>query len=539
MSATSARPGRGRRALTALAMGMAALAGLGCGSDSDADRAERPTTRVLVVGWDGATFDMIDPLVAAGRLPNVQALLERGTSANLESTRIPISSAAWVALVTGKHPGKTGVYSFLEPIPGSYEARIINSRSNRATPLWRILTRRELGVHVFGVPVTYPPEAIRGRMVAGMLSPFDATYAYPSDYTHELRDAGFVPDLGVWRAKRSNEEGHLERQLELKTAAVEELLAGDDWSASIIVFKSLDVLCHRAYTGSLDGPVADLYEDLDEILGRLLTAAGPNVNVLLISDHGFRVYESGLNLHEWLVDEGFSVRKPTDDSRIATGPLAERRAEAHGLRLGALDMTRTRAYALSAEGNFGAIRLNLAGREPQGIVAPEDAERVLEELAARWTATGPGPTQTFRGLDLYPGPYRDVVPDLIVESDPRVRLLAKDRHRVALRQNGSPDHALDGILVGAGPQFRAVTERGRASVVDVTPTVLNLLGLPTYEDMDGRSLTRFLKEVGEPLVIAEEEGAVFATPEGASGAELDSEEQLELEERLRSLGYAN
>ena len=120
---------------------MCCLVGAGCGRPDEPPRPE--PRRLLLIGWDGATFDLIDPLVREGRLPHLAGLLERGRSARLDSSIVPISSAAWTAAVTGYWPGNSGVYSFFEPIPDSYDVRPVSSHSVRAAPLWRLLSARD------------------------------------------------------------------------------------------------------------------------------------------------------------------------------------------------------------------------------------------------------------------------------------------------------------------------------------------------------------------------------------------------------------
>lgn len=540
-SPRTAFPIRAIALASVVAVILLALAGLSV-RERNAGSRRATSHRLLIVGWDGATFEMIDQLVAAGRLPGVASLLERGASARLQSTRVPISSAAWASIVTGKGPGHTGVYGFFEPLPGTYDVRLVSSRSNRATPIWRILTRRGLGVNVFGIPVTYPPERVTGHFVAGMLSPFDAVYAYPPGYTDELRSRGFVPDLGVWRHGQRFSVNRIRTQLQLKEAAVVELLERDDWALSFVVFKSLDVVSHHAYTGSPDGVVGTVYEWLDSTLARMVEVVGPDTNVLLVSDHGFRAYPTGLNLNEWLIQAGYSVRRAAAVSAAgsARGPLAQQRAAQYRDRIGELDMTRTRAFATVAEGNYGAIRLNVVGREPKGIVPADRVNGLLEGLAERLVAS-PEFTATFHGHDLYPGPQRDVVPDLIVKADPTFHVSVRRAQRVLVpHRRAFPDHDLYGILVAAGPSIAVLPARGAASVVDVTPTALHLLGCPVYEEMEGRVLTGLLRRPDAELparVREADDSAAEARP--VEGGGFSESERVTVEERLRSLGYGD
>jgi len=526
-------------------------AGLACCVLACAEPSE-PSERVLVVGWDGATWDLIDPLLAAGRMPNLAALLERGARAELESTIVPISSAAWTAATTGQGPGVTGVYSFFEPVEGSYDVRLISAHSNRATPIWRTLARRGHRSVVWGVPVTYPPEPIPGVMVAGMLSPFGADFAHPQALADELRKKGFKPDLGMWTRERPDHDpAEVERQLALKEEAVEEALATEDWSLAWIVFKNLDVLSHRLYDGRVDGRIAELLVRLDRSLGRLVAAAGSDANVILLSDHGFRRYQNVFHPYNWLLAEGFSALRPgAPPPNRSGGALGTARAQEHAAILATLDLDRTRVFARACEGHFGSLRLNLAGREPRGVVAPEDAERVLARLEERLRALrtpGPNPkplvVAVHRARELYPGPHAEILPDLLFETDPAWAVRADPGRDVLVQippgQGGLPDHDRRGILVVAGGGVRAGSTPARASILDVAPTALALLGQPAYRGMQGRAFAECLA-VDVPAAVAEAaDGANPVEIDGylARGGALSEDELEELEERLQGLGY--
>lgn len=525
-------------------LGLAPLALAACGGSGDAKRLYRPEQRLLVIGWDGATFDLVDPLVAAGRLPNLATLMRTGVSARLTSTLIPISSAAWVGAVTGKGPGQTGVYSFFEPVEGTYDVRLISSHSNAASPIWRILTGHGLGVNVFGVPVTYPPESVLGTMVAGMLSPFEADYAWPPEYTQELRDRGFLPDLGKWTADQDLSWARLLEQLRIKEEVVLELLARPDWDFSMVVFKNLDVLSHHRY--GIDGSVEELLEALDATLGKLIERAGPDTNVIVMSDHGFASYPTAFNVHTWLIEEGFAVLNEShEDARPEAGPLGAARAREHERRLGELDLARTKAFATVSEGNFGSLRLNLAGREPAGTVAPTDKNAVLEEItrALRRLVTADGRTplvrRILRGSELYPGRFADRrVPDIVFETQPDWQVVSTSYLPTRTTYpTPMPDHALEGILIMSGPAIAHSEARGGASVLDFAPTALHLLNQPVYAEMSGRVLTHLLALDRVPHEIREEDDPLRRTAEHAAAPFTEADRRA-IRERLEELGYS-
>lgn len=516
---------------------------LGCRTESDAAPGAS-TRRVLVIGWDGASWSHLDPLLARGRLPSLEALLARGSEARLESTRVPISSAAWVGATTGVHPGKSGVYDFFEPVPSSYDVGLISARSNRADPLWRILTRRGIVSHVVGVPVTYPPEPILGSLVAGMLAPRDAEFAWPPELALRLRAEGFEPDLGTWLDEDELDWERVLSELEKKRALLLELLGRSDWRFAMFVFKELDVLLHRAYGGDRASFVAPLYERLDGILGDLVAAVGEDTDVILLSDHGFADYDLGFNLHAWLVEAGFAERRSdTASSDAPRGPLATRRPLERRVRMAQLELSRSRAFALVGEGNFGALRLNVVGREPEGCVGADEVEATLERLEAALRAVDleegtPLVVDTWRGAELYPGREARVVPDLVFEVHPEVQVALRDGGPVFARYARSiSDHALIGVFAAAGPDFDAGSERGDVSIFDLAPTVLRLLGLPVYAEMDGRARGRVLEAARgvRRIPASEDPGRVHVPKE--SGEPFTAAEIEELERALEALGY--
>jgi predicted AlkP superfamily phosphohydrolase/phosphomutase len=543
-----------------------------CGDDTGArdgsEGAPRADRRLLVVGWDGASFRAMEPLRRAGKLPHVQALLERGVGTGLLSTVVPISSAAWMAAATGKGPGETGVYGFFEPVPGSYDVRLVSALSNRATPIWRALTRDGLSSIVFGVPLTYPPEPILGTMVAGMLAPTDAVYTWPAALAERLRERGYEPDLEPWLETRRVDYPDVFAHLELQRQILLELLAQDDWSLAWAVFKDLDGVAHFSYERDLFAQVAPVYERLDAILGELVEAVGSDANVLLVSDHGFHEYRAGFNLHAWLVEAGWSTRREKV-KRFAIDPnepLARRERDVVRQLRDDLEWHATRAYSYVTEGNCGAIRLNLAGREPEGIVAPDEAPAVLAGLAAELEQAldaqkRPVVRRVWLASELYPGPWREALPDLVFAVDPELQVFsdAEETSVVGEYVRPVPDHDLWGVLVAAGPSIArgapglprpdaaedvgpflaALAERTFSpgeplpGVMDVAPTALHLLGRPVPRSMQGRVLDELLRDVPSVRFVDAGEAGAPAPVD----APFTPEELEELEARLRALGY--
>lgn len=133
--------------------------------------------RVLVIGIDGATFDLIGPWAAGGQLPYLAQLMVEGVHGPLESTLPPVTSPAWPSFATGKNPGKHSVFDFIRPLGGQFD--LVNATSIKARTLWQILSDAGRRVGVVNVPVTYPPAPLNGFIVSGLPSPKTAEITYP------------------------------------------------------------------------------------------------------------------------------------------------------------------------------------------------------------------------------------------------------------------------------------------------------------------------------------------------------------------------
>jgi predicted AlkP superfamily phosphohydrolase/phosphomutase len=147
--------------------------------------------RVLVIGLDGATFDYLDPWIAAGELPALAGLLARAVRAVLRSTPSPYTNVAWPALVTGCHPGKTGVHDAAKRFEGSYDAVPTNLLGFAADPIWSVVGREGLRASIINVPMTYPPRPLNGQLVTGFDTPRDAREkSFPADLLDRLQAGG-------------------------------------------------------------------------------------------------------------------------------------------------------------------------------------------------------------------------------------------------------------------------------------------------------------------------------------------------------------
>jgi predicted AlkP superfamily phosphohydrolase/phosphomutase len=509
--------------------------------------------RILIVGWDGADWEIVDDLLARGLLPNLAAMIASGGRGTLLSTVPSHSWAAWSSFLTGAHPAGHGVWDFVQRDPTDADRRIpVSSTSIRRATFLDRLSAAGLQVRAANIPVTFPPWEVNGRMIAGVAIPRGATFVTPAGFAEELSSRAAFPINGLEWMRHHDEPGSLvedaRRLVEQRTASFEVLLEGS-WDAAVCVFVAPDRVQHPMgayllpshvdHASLRDSAVGEglrrLYVLLDDALARLREAAGPDALTIVMSDHGFRPVARMAGTRPMLEALGFSsagskarlarsVRRwaPTRAlSRTRAGYRMKQRMRAPAT----LDWSRTKAYSA---GSGGAISVNLRGREVHGVVAPADYDRVRRDvadalLAFRDPETGEAPVAdvTFRE-DLPAGEHLDLAPDLLARPAPGWSLGNIDRVTQPSRWP-TGDHRQEGIIVSSEA---ATSDLGRPSIVDLAPTVLGVHGLRA-DDSDGRPIAA-IGEAGAVLVEADAPGR---------DDDLARDQQDEIAQHLRDLGY--
>ncbi len=470
--------------------------------------------KAVLLGLDGATFSQLDPLVESGRLPNLGRLMTEGVRGSLLSTIHPLTPAAWTSCVTGLNPGKHGIYDFRRRRYGSYDMDLVNARRRDGVPVWNILSERGLRAGVFNVPMTYPPDRVNGFVVGGMDTPgIHSNFVWPPALRDSLLEA--VPDFRIDLDTAPDDESQF-------LAHVEELNASHQRALSFLIeeHRDLDFLmavfvtpdrlyhafwreldpAHPAHREKRARAVRQAHErlmrGLDDSVGELVAWAGDKATIIVMSDHGFGPLEKDVYMNRFLLDAGLlTFRKAVRED----GPFPDM-----------VDWSRTRAYSF---GFFGNINLNLRGREPQGIVeqgreAEELKALLIQELRNLKDPESGEPIvdAVYRREELYWGPHVEEAPDLLIVMRNYAYMTRDGYEGVRHALVGPPmslskqrllhtgNHRPDGILIMAGPGVRRGGEVERASIMDIAPTVLHVLGVPAPGIMDGRVVRQAFTE---------------------------------------------
>jgi predicted AlkP superfamily phosphohydrolase/phosphomutase len=428
-------------------------------------------TRVFIIGWDGATFDLIKPWVANGLLPNIAGILENGAHGALRSTMPPMTFPAWSSFMTGKNPGKHGIFDFTSMREGSYDLEFVNGGQRMAASFWKVLSDAGRRVISISVPCTYPPEPVNGIMLSGFDAPglggggstLDARGMHPPTLCAELDRAVGGHPIGSFPIAEINQgrpDLALERILTAirrKAETAKYLIQRYPWDCAMILFGESDGVGHHFWKycdrdspqftrqpPGMDDSILRVYQELDRQLGELKQLLPPDTNLLMMSDHGFGgVSNSVLYPNCWLREQGllqfrggFShwMSRALDRAKllaVATLPSKVKRAiyraararlggiEAK-VRFGIIDWRSTKAF-FDENPYYPVLWINVRGRQPQGIVEPGDEyESLRSELIARledWRHPESGErvvVRAYRREEVYSGPCVEQAPDIIV-----------------------------------------------------------------------------------------------------------------------------
>jgi len=525
-------------------------------------------TRVLLIGWDGADWRILDPLLEEGLLPNLSALISKGGRAVLKSTLPTHSWAAWPSFLTGVDPADHGVYDILESRGGSKRQFPVSFRSIKERTFLADLTSAGVETVMVNVPLTFAPPRIKGKLIAGGVLPKGRPFTHPETLAVELKETGAPwPINGIsWVTFRNRPEALVEEAtgfVRARRRSMEHLLDTTDWQVACMAFMATDRIqhCLSKYLSNdhpeygelrqtpLAAKIRDLYRVLDEALGALVSRARHDDLVMFMSDHGMQSCTGAVNMDRLLERLGYLEFSA---SNAVFGPMqwgpartvARKVYDALGLhgRVAlpqSVNWSKTRAYT-SVRSTGEGISVNLEGRESDGTVDPADFERVRDEVAERVGSfvdphTGRRPVgRVWRREELFKGKFEDEAPDLLLEPAP-LYSLTHARSAVEPADWLSGDHRVDGVFVAAGPDVdRSLFPVPAFHLVDLAPTILAAVGAPSSVRHSGAVLTAV---VGADAAAAVGKGPAPEPGEGDGGLGLDVGEADEVEDHLRGLGY--
>ncbi|GEM_PF-1582577 len=540
--------------------------------------------KLLIIGLDAATMDLVKPWAAAGHLPTIAGLMQEGVSSVLLSTPNMHSASAWTAILTGLNPSRHGLYVFSDRDFASGKQEFFKGGDRNGELISRHLARQGQTCGFLNVPMTYPAEfGAGGYMVSGLDAPSLTANAFcPAELREEIFSEfptyHYAPkNLGdLMRAGKLAEaiQSWL-NCVETQTQVAEYLLKTRPTDFFMTVYTASDWGGHNLWKYAdeshpeyaADSPYLDallsIYQSLDAAIARLLQFTDEATQVYIISDHGMGLH-SGASYHlaAWLETQGFMLRAKTAEARasfmtasrrLAKTILPARLKETIKSGLGdervkqlqaaekdsfyaSIDWSRTVAYT---EAGRHVININLVGRNKDGIVQPEEYAKTCNEIIAAlqtWKdANGVNVVERVARRDeVYKGEYTSRASDLYIYWNRAARMGEPPDDIKAKGFWWSGDHRPEGILIAKGKRIRANLELSTdktPQVYDLVPTILHLAGFAVPDDLDGRALEELTEGTQQVQFTTANKDTT------ASEGGLTVEEKKLIEEKLRSLGY--
>jgi predicted AlkP superfamily phosphohydrolase/phosphomutase len=536
--------------------------------------------KLLIIGFDGATFDLIKPWVEEGHLPNLASIMESGVYGDLLSTLPPVTSPAWPTFMTGCNPGKHGVFDFIQPHGDNFT--LVNATRIRQPTIWQRLSDAGYRVGVMNVPVTYPPAKINGFIIGGLLSPKTGQISEPANLFDDHKPAygpyrvapnvQYKPGIEAEFVEDLYDLIHTRGQWALR------LMDTNPVDVLMVHFIAMDVMKHalwrfmdhdhpRFEQGPYEHAIRDGYRLVDDYIGRIMAKLPPEATTLVMSDHGFGPLKNMVNLNVFFMEKGLMRLKKDPWTQLKalafrwgiTPSKAYQWIAGLGLQnvvarvskntrnnvigrflsFDSVDWERTVAYSM---GHVGQVYLNVKGREPQGIITSEEFTQkrqevidILEEL--KDDDGRPILSRVVSGESAYHGPYAAKGPDLHLVLDDynmiACPLFATEGKIMTNQIRGdSGCHRSEGIFLAQGPALKVGVEIPLSSILDLAPTIMHILGEPVPKVMDGHVLTEIFTDGRQVILEAEESNLDLVREEG-----FDNDEAAQVEERLRGLGY--
>ena len=495
--------------------------------------------KVLVIGLDGASPEVIFRWAQAGLLSNIAGLMARGVYGPLMSTIPPVTCPAWTSSVTGVDIHKHGLYDFFLRADFKRKRLILaNARKRKVKALWSLLNAEGMKTVIINLPASYPPEKVDGAMVTGMLTPsIKSQFTYPPSLKEELIDMGYIIDVGETfldevALYKQDPVAYICEILKMVTKRAEAalyLMKEFEWDLFLVVFVALDRINHlfwkhidphhiahdETVAKGLRPWVVRVYKAIDDAIGRLVSEAGPGTNVIIYSDHGFRSLNNFVFYNDLLRKEGLlSVKKGfirrLGPTQCEVFRLVDVLHLVPVIRLLPVWIKRTLGYRMESSDEF----LSFFDIKPEETLAYQLGQFI--HLNKELVCSDEERTKIVRRvlnavMRLYPVVkiraysteslfgHRVDVPEVVLLpegfSSPSHMLTANadvvrpyDENVDIPSLMWSGDHSLYGIIVMAGSgasKFRCIK---KMRIVDIAPTILKLLDLDIPAYMDGRPL---------------------------------------------------
>ena len=439
----------------------------------------KKTDSVAVFSIDGIPYTFVEQISRKGVMPNLSELFDTAVCRQMDSVYPTISSIAWSSYMTGVNPGKHNIFGFIDRQPNPFDMFIPTSSVMRAKTLWEYLSDAGKRVVVINVPVTYPPRKVNGVLISGFLATKVDKCVYPSFYANKLKSWNYRIDADAWLGRKDKEKfmEDLYTTLERRVFTAFKLMQSEEWDYFHLHIMESDRICHFLWElweqgdSKWSGRFEEFFHQIDRYLGEFSGRLPSGCKLVVMSDHGFCSVKKEVFLNKWLSDNGYlNFQTETPQSLIEI--------DEH-----------TKAYSLIP----GRVYINLKGREWAGTVEQgSQYEELREELIAGISSmTDPDTAEpiidkVFHRDEIYHGDYLERAADLIVIPKNGFDLKGDlFKEKLTLKTELVGMHTYDDAFLYV--DGLKLNER-RPQIIDVLPTIFNLMKVQVPSSIDGKSL---------------------------------------------------
>lgn len=499
--------------------------------------------KLIVIGLDGATFKLIDPLLQQGKMPHLRTYIERGVRGTLVSTRPPVTVPAWTTFATGVHPGKHGCYDFFLPGKTIRDFRPATSAEIKVLTFYELLQAAGKKAILVNLPNSYPPRLADQTIVTDFMT-YGADYTFPAELKIKyplLEKYRLSPDESIKLSRPLPE--YIEHIVQIerdRMAAVKAIMQGEAWDTFFFLFSSTDWVSHLVFNDMIAGRAPEamqVFEIVDAFFGWLQEAFGNSINLYVLSDHGFTYYTELFYINRWLEQQGYLITT-TGAGKFEENATARRRSldQARSAKKVRVRMNKRwlkilffhptverwlkniyqrwlkRWIPIHIDVNIGidldktkvcfprgsmlqTLYLNYAGNFSEGLITDQteyDRIRadVKQKLEALRTPSGKRVTEhVYTKEELYGVNPPQPSPDLHCATKD-VWIVGHLHSKSLFEDHISNKHDEYGIFIAAGPDIKHAILPA-ANIADLTPTLLHHFGLPVPDYVDGQVLDIF------------------------------------------------